>query len=364
MKTNRHQRGYLLFEILIVMMLVAIAFTGFRSYQQRQFSSRQQERIQAEYVNDFMSLARAVRHYVGTRESAWAASSVNTITLAQLVTAGELPTGFATRPTGAGQTVLGQSFRIVAIRNPTATRTATVITETGSANGALLEMAGLRADGTDVLPLKRRAAAAIAAVRIPAGTLPAGGLVVTGAGSNAWTKDLTAYLAASPTQAVVAGLVGFPDLDLLVDPNPIGSAGNWGDCPVAVASNDIRGFPAINAVCPVGTTEVGSWPACGGSGGVYAVGFASVTIGGAFGQDEAARFNTCDPGISGGWAPPCNQDLMNVHTIVQHSMNNAILTESKCSSVIYGDVGVLINWPSYRSAATNIRHKLCCFPRP
>lgn len=359
----KRNRGYLLLEILIVLMLAGVAFGGFRLYQQRQFAARQQERMVAEYVNDYTALARAVRNYVSTRESGWAANTVTTITIAQLIAAGELPGGFGTRPTGTSQTVLGQTLRIVAIRNPTATRTPTVIAETGAANGGLLELAGLRADGSDLLPFKRRAAASIAALRIPAGTLPAGGLTVTGAGSNAWTKDLTAYFASAPTQAVVAGMTGFPDLDLIYDPNPIANGSNWGDCPVAQASLNGNGFPAVSGVCPSGSTEVGSWPACGGAAGVYSVGFASVTIGGEIGRSEPAFNNTCFGGSSASWSPPCDSRLMNDHVYLQHSMNNAIITESRCFSTIYSDAPGVINWPLYRFAPTNIRHKLCCFPR-
>jgi type II secretory pathway pseudopilin PulG len=360
----KRNHGYLLFEVLIVLMLVAIAFTGFRSYQQRQFANRQQERILAEYVNDYTSLMRAVRHYTGTRESGWAANSVNVITVAQLVAAGELPTGFGTRPTGTNQTVLGQTIRIVAIRNAAATRTPTVVTETGTANGAMLELAGLRSDGADLLPFKRRAAAAIAATRIVAGTVAPSVLTVTGAGTNGWTKDVTAYFAAAPTQAVVAGMVGFPDLDLLFDPNPTANGGNWGDCPVAKAAEGMFGFPSTTATCPAGTTEVGSWPACGGTAGVYSVGFTSVTISASVDRGRPAMNVTCSPSTSGSWGPPCNSQLMNGYAYVQHTINNAIVSESLCGSAEYVDQGILVNWPTFRQAPNNIRHKLCCYPKP
>jgi len=364
MKTTRStSTGYLLLEVLIVLTIIALAMGGFRVYKQREFAERQQERMQAEYVNDYAALLRAVRNYIGTRESAWVANSVNPITIAQLIAAGELPANFGNRPTGNGQTVLGQTIRIVGIRNAAATRTPTVITETGNANGALLEMAGLQANGSDLLPFKRRVAAAIAAKQVAAGTVPVGGLIVTGAGSNAWTKDVTGYFVSAPTQPVIAGMVGFPDLDFTINPNPIASGANWGDCPVAEASVNAQGFPSANGVCPVGTTEVGSWPACGSTAGVFSVGFASVTIGGEVTREEPAKDRTCNAAVSGLWAPACNDDLMNVHSFRQHSMNNSTVVESRCGSVIYADQGILINWPTIREAPTNIRHKLCCHPR-
>jgi hypothetical protein len=327
-------------------------------------NTAKQDRMVGQYSTEFEQLMRASRNYVEATQSTWAANSVNVITIPNLIAAGQLPTAWGTRTTGTDRTPLGNVWRIVAIRNATGAGSRIVVSETGAANGDNLEDIGLLANGQNVMSIKSRVASQLAARKIAAGTIPGGGTVATGAGANAWTKDVSAFFSgATPTQPVVAGFMGFTDLDLVLDPNP-NNASRWGDCPIAEATQGSYGLPAGNGTCPAGTTEVGSWPACppGGAAVVYAVGFQAVTAGLPVAEYRGALGTTCTEASN--WrVPPCNQALQNEFNTVTHTINSSVVSRSVCSVNIYNDYGMVFNWPQQLVANPGPRHKLCCYPK-
>jgi len=357
------QKGFTLLELILVAGVIAIVLAALPSLWRRVPQGRAETAVVDEYVNEALMLMRASRNYAETNQSVWAPNSVNIITIPQLVTAQQLPSSFGTRATGSDRSPAGNVWRIVAIRNATGPSSRIVVTETGAANGAELESIGMQANGSDVARLKARVALALVGQRVPAATVAGGTTSAVGGGSNPWTKDLSAFFAgATPTQPVIAGLIGFPDLDAAFDPNPM-SAARYGDCPVAPAVTGSYGLPTGNGTCPVGTTEVGSWPACGSGATVYAVGFQAVTVGVPVPERSPALNNTCTSASN--WRePPCDELLMNQFDVVIHTINASTVSRSVCLANVYNDSGMVFNWPQQLVANSAPRHKLCCYPKP
>lgn len=262
-------KGFTLIELLVVLALMgALTVMGTNAYvaiQKRQQLNRSAEALAA----DFQQVLRASKSYVDANQATWAAGSTTVVTIPTLIAGGFLPTAFGTRPTGAAQTPVGQAWRIVSIRNTGSTPGArTVVTETAAANGAILESLGLLADGSDLMTIKSLVAASLAIDKIPAGTLIAGNTTATGAGNNAWTKDLSAWFSgATPAYATVAAMIGFSDLDVIYNPTlPINSTCTAGEIVRGfcsgnpLCSNNGQGY--IAPTCPSGKRKVGEYPHC------------------------------------------------------------------------------------------------------
>lgn len=261
-------RGFGLVELLIALAIMAVVLAGSARYLQEQRRRAVITQISGEYVNDLLTAARGLRAYVDANKSTWAAGSVNVVPLSTLRTGGYLPTSFAARTTGDGTTPMGNTYTMVAIKAATGSDAPAVVGEVGNALAARLEAAGLAADASGMMALKRQIASTLSA-SVPAATIGAGTTVATGSGSNGWTKALAAYFPTAPSQPAVAALVGFPDLEL-----EGGGGGGGEENPMnmyAICDVSLGNRFGTSGSCSAPTVTVKSWDSCQSSGFVVPV---------------------------------------------------------------------------------------------
>ncbi len=128
---------------------------------------------------------------------------------------GFLPADFGRRA-GAGQpamTPLGQPYLIVARTIKAGDKPTAIITESGNAMGEKLPPLGMENQDAPIYGLKEEIAQRVSQdYQVIAGTIVTGQRTAQGV-ARAFTKDLSAYLAANVPQSVAVAFVNFPDLD-------------------------------------------------------------------------------------------------------------------------------------------------------
>ncbi len=126
-----------------------------------------------------------------------------------------LPADFGRRA-GAGQpamTPLGQPYLIVARTIKAGDKPTAIITESGNAMGEKLPPLGMENQDAPIYGLKEEIAQRVSQdYQVIAGTIVTGQRTAQGV-ARAFTKDLSAYLAANVPQSVAVAFVNFPDLD-------------------------------------------------------------------------------------------------------------------------------------------------------
>lgn len=303
------QGGWLLFELIVVVLVVAGLTVWAIEWANSNAITQTRTTAAQEMADEMRQLGRAAREYA--KEQTWAEGSMNTITVASLISGNFVPAGFATRSTGAGRTPFGTTYGIRA-KKESGGKYSIVVYEVGS--NALLpanNMGYETATDPAIVAVKRASATKVRDAGVPAAIVKTGSRIANGIGSNPWTKDLTAYMTANATVDSVAVLIGFPDLagfgDVTTDDAPSGFSG---DCKIIMADafrcKTSAGYPTTcdnaNAVswpydpptCPAGYTQVDTVTACASG-----VGFRSTSIGAtlSYGADsQSFQGGLCDFG--------------------------------------------------------------------
>jgi prepilin-type N-terminal cleavage/methylation domain-containing protein len=268
---SARSRGFTLIEIVVVLALAALITLAVVNSLAQKSRELAKDRAVTDYVTDLSILARAAQTYAASQVSTWPADTIQTITLAQLQGAGQLPASFGQRATGV-TTPLGTSYSVRAMKVTGQSKARVAVTEFGTSPPVTREAYGLGSVATDqtsaIAGVKARVGRKLADLNLVSATLAAGSTTAVGAGGNTWTKDIALYLSASPSETAIAVLSGWPDLD----PAGGGSGGptggiNIGKCrPVTAtcASGQYCDNPADEraAVLPSGRSAQGTWPHC------------------------------------------------------------------------------------------------------
>lgn len=376
MKTDRRQRGWLTFELVVILLLIGMfVLPAIVANQSRVSRNVTRDKLRSEYVDDFSLFYRAVRSYIPTVEGTWAAGSRNVITVAQLRTANLLPPSWAARDTGDGTTPIGSTFVAYSIKGSGATPTQTVITESGNASLARLESLGFpQPDATNAVPglldIKRQVASRLWDAGIPAGTLDAGTLTVAGAGSNGWTRGVNAWFVSAAQQPFVVGMLGFPELEPPTTVNdPRGAGANHGECRAINGQGgktpaNMAGW--VQPTCPTShPVQVTDWPVCGPEGYQYDSDFVDIRAGIKKREDDGNAINdSCTSNVSGSRSPPCDNDLQNYSTYQHYDAGTTTVVQNVCATAVYYDYNPPGNlygyWPMQRVWSLNARNLYCC----
>lgn len=227
-------RGFSLLELVVVVLLLSIITAAGIQYTTGKIHEARRDEIAKQYVADFRVVARAARAYVNANESGWAVGSNNNIAISTLITDNLLPAGFGTTQAGTNRTPTATLYRIVARKVDADLPAQIIIYETGSAAvKAYLSFGGPKS-ADRIYSLKSDVARELYAASVPAGVMAASSAAVTGAGTNAWTKSLSAWTGSTlPPEASLAVLLNFPDLEPDVGPPTTvtgGAGSNYGIC--------------------------------------------------------------------------------------------------------------------------------------
>lgn len=266
-------RGFTLMELLAVLAVLAVlGGLAIRDTLEKRTQAARASLIE-DYGTDLATMDRAVRAFIGTNGALFTAGTVRVITLAELQTANLLPSTWANRSTGVGTSPLGQTYRIVGLKDATDGKIRAVIYENSAAAVLRLQTMGYDTSAGAPMTLKRDVGANLLSRKVVAGTFAAGASTAIGAGSNGWTKSLAAYVGSAPAQASAVVLVGFPDLEPSGPSGGPGSGLDLGRCaprsmtcsgPSGICSNAAQ---QVAATCPAGRTQQGRWPHCLPPGG-------------------------------------------------------------------------------------------------
>jgi len=241
----RH-RGFALLEMLIALVILTV-LVGVGIQARIEARNRDERaRVVLDYTEEMRQLARAAQEHVAAQT--WADGAVNTVTVAALIAANRLPSGFGTRSLGAGRSPLGAAYEVRARRNAGAPPTI-VVYEGGTTSVAYAQALGFQnATAQPVFALRREAASRLREDRFASATIAAGTRTARGAGSAAWTKDLTDMLAANLQTDAVAVLLGYLDLGGTIGNDPLPPGSFAGDCRIIPAQSMCTQFGG-NANC-------------------------------------------------------------------------------------------------------------------
>lgn len=350
-RLSRRQAGFSLLEIVLAVAILAL-ITYYAIDWQRRIAEREARAAATdEMVTDLRILARAAREYVDASSPTWAEGSTHTISLATLTSGGYLPTSFGQQANGAGLSPFQSPYRIVSIRNTGEPGARTVVADSSADAQGAYTAAGVSYATKSAYVLKHQIAQRLVAEGIPAGSIPAASAMVTGGGTNAWTKNLSAWLGNS-SWPNVAVLIGFPDLEpddgTGTGPPIVGSPSDaYGECAIFDADEwcSAPNANAPNPLCPTMTAQAcpASYPLlvaqldhCGQSGttsssdiGTFTRGMRQVRIPSNVDSAFTGTYQ-CDPNNYPACnSPPLNQ-LQNVHHLLDVSLNNVIVFTSLC----------------------------------
>lgn len=289
--------GFTIIEILVatVVLGVILALSLKFAVQNRQHEAR--AAIVEQYAEDWSIVARAARDYVAANEASWTAGSLNTFTIQNLIAGGYLPAAFGTNQFGSPKTPGGRNYYLAARVVTAGEPSPTVIVESGNENSLTYERTGEAWGHVSINALKRDIAYALMQKGLPAGSILQATKTVVGAGANAWTKPIDAWLGSTSfTHGSAAVLLNFPDLE--PDVGPIGGTetgggvGVYGLCRISKQPVGPDGFPKPY---PFGG---GNYPAvaCGSGPANGMPGMADVPY-------EIAQINTCAGVYSAAWNP-------------------------------------------------------------
>lgn len=213
--------GFTLLEALIVIVVMLATLLIGVAYWRDMQKRMNNDNVVATEARELSQITNAVVQYVNANKSTWAAGSTQTITIANLIAAGKLPTAFGNRTGTDGETPLGQQYRIVAIvdaANSSIVRT--VVTETGSMLVSRLDRGGVSNTTAGMTGVKdAMGQRGQSQFQLVCGTIGAATTSATGV-LKGWTKDLSAWIGTAPTQPLVVSMVGFPDLGGPGNPDP------------------------------------------------------------------------------------------------------------------------------------------------
>ena len=384
--TPRHQLGMTLIEMVIVVgIMVAVLGLGTMWLRAQGESARRDDFIAAE-ARDLSQIAEAMKKYAAANATAWAGDTLQQVTIAQLVTAGHLPADFANRTgAAAGTTPFGQAYYIGAIKDGTTPSIVrTVITENGAIMLSRLERAGIKNTAEAIRGLKEAIAQKVATdYRYAAAVAPANSRTVRGA-MGSFTKDLTAWIATTPANAIAALLLGFPDLgcsgpdcgDGGGTPTPpaggqysfcqvVPAFDSLFDCPVSqTATGGVERLPCRQQgahACPAGMTQVASWSRCdatypivGTEVGALSVGFSesdNLLPCGCSDSDGTRHVDTCGSRTR---YLLTSVNAVNIRSdVCEHQEKNYRMVGGYCQMHV----------PTDYSALPTAQNLLCCQPR-
>lgn len=373
-----NKRGFALLELIVVVGLLAVLLAAYLNFQHRSAQATARDTAKAEMLSDLKVLTRATQQYVKDNVSAWPEGSQTTITLAQLRTAGLIPTNFAARVYGADRTPFGAPYRIIAIRNTGEPGAKTLIGDAPTDLLAAYEGYGLDLTTAQGAAVKREIAGLLVAEGFPAASVASGGATATGGGSNSWTKNVSAWIGngAWPTTQI---LLGFPDLEGSMPgggDNPGEEVVKYEDCEVVRPTCSVSTFEpgcvgsVVEATCPVGKEEAGTYPHCGYRETIFSsTDVGSVTMGSWTAPPIPSRD---DPnGAYDCCSNLCTQeggiffDRVNTYTYGVVTLNNVEIARDLCNvnftrSQQCGNTGPAAVQSGTTAWPTGTRDKICC----
>jgi type II secretory pathway pseudopilin PulG len=299
MGRHRYQAGRSLIEVMVIVSVIAaagaIALLAAGSMQQK----GRRDSAAAEQMHAMHQLIRAATDHVREVQHSFADDAVQVWDVQTLINAGKLPANWQRRFSAVGETPLGQTYEVRALR-PSADRSSVriVVTERGSIQPRAASRLDLPTDANDALNLSyKRQVADLITQRynelsgVMIAPNPTVGIGQTG------NIALDQLIGSSISATAVTVLAGFPELGSRVETclggNCDAADGNrYGSCRV-VSPNSLTDTRTLS--CPTGYENVGSWPYCRGvyenTDDVYATGAGNVLA--APGFSHQAAFLEC-----------------------------------------------------------------------
>lgn len=225
----RKQRGFTLFESLIVLAIGVAVIGGIMFVMQANARAERRDAAAAAQGLEMTMIAKAARQWADTEGENWANGSRNVVTIDALVDNGLLPEDFAARDVDErlpGVTPTGQRYTIVSIKNgPSGSlyydpdvdegKIRTVIWDDGNPVVGRLERIGVPNIVGAIMAFKESVGMWVttkAPVPEPMGVLAPRVGEVRGVGRS-FTKDVIDWIEDPLSQPAAVTLVGFPDLE-------------------------------------------------------------------------------------------------------------------------------------------------------